>query len=1080
MSLSESSPEDEFFWALRDLPLVKLVPESLRPLIISSFERVSYKFGDEIIREGDTGDAMYVILRGSARVVKVAPDGTQIPLDKLTVGDSFGMFALLSDSPRTATVRASEDLEVSRLDRSVFRGVLRAVPEVRKQIELFANRYYLRTFLRTHSAFSQLSNEAMVELLLALEPVDVKAGELVIREGDPPGPMYIVKEGHLIVLQGNPEERAIINYLRTGDFLGEMSLFAKVNRTASVEAVTDCELLALDPAHFQSLLDHHPDFHSYIDERVKQYNYRIAAHVPIDFTDEILPAQAQHTASNLTELDNLDHAHFESDSVTGEEFGYTGAQHSPEELGQSDEPEPISEDEYDPERERDYEFATKRTIRRFHHMWQIDEMDCGATCLAMICRHYGNALDRTRLRAVVGTDADGASLFGLVSGAQKIGFKARGLKVSKDRLDQLPLPAIAHWDYYHWVVVYRVSNGLVLIDDPALGKRRIKRDEFLKRWSGFAALLAPTPELDLQPRATKNRWLLNILRSEHRVLWPAAALALVASALQMLLPVSSSFIVDDVFPSTAHRSGQVTQLYWIIPAIFAVLLVATIATIIQRYLLSRGAVRINRHSLEFLTTKLLALPFTYFSTRRTGDVGRRLANLQQLRQVALTEGVAAITAGWQLLIAVGLMFYYNALLALAFIAAVPLYATLVRFSTTRLRPAFANLEEAWARYQGRQVDAVKGIDTVKAMGAERGLRRFMLREYERLSEGMFRTDLRMMLYGGAIQIVTFVSFGLFLWIGTLLVIHGKLSVGGFVAFNALVLLANGPIQLLMQSWDSAQYMNVILTRMNDIVESEPEQGLDRSHLLSVRSLGGEVELVNLGFSYPGPRPMPVLHNINLKVRSGQTIAIVGRSGSGKTTLVKCLTGMLEPTTGKILLDGVDLTTLDYIQLRRLTGVVLQDSWLFEESIARNIAFGDDEVDMRRVIWAAKMADAHDFVSSLPLGYETRVGETGMKISGGQRQRITIARALYRDPPILILDEATSALDTESERAVQQNLGDILTGRTTFVIAHRLSTVHNADLIIVLEKGHLVESGTHDELMARQGLYYYLSSQQLDL
>ncbi len=293
-------------------------------------------------------------------------------------------------------------------------------------------------------------------------------------------------------------------------------------------------------------------------------------------------------------------------------------------------------------------------------------------------------------------------------------------------------------------------------------------------------------------------------------------------------------------------------------------------------------------------------------------------------------------------------------------------------------------------------------------------------------------------------------------------------------------MAYGGILRTLGVWDNLQFANVLLNRLNDIFEQEPEQGRDRSRLVPVHSLEGRIELRGVSFRYGGPEAPNILTNITLDIAPGRMIAFVGRSGCGKTTLIKLIAGLLEPTEGTILFDNTDLKTLNYRDVRRHIGMVLQENHIFNESIARNIAFGDAEPDLDRVLAAAQTAASHDFIMRLPLGYETKIGESGLSLSGGQKQRIAIARALYNNPPILIFDEATSALDTESERAIQDNLGRLTAGRTTIVIAHRLSTIREADSIVVLEKGMVAEVGNHDQLMAQRGLYFYLSSQQLGI
>jgi ATP-binding cassette subfamily B protein len=541
------------------------------------------------------------------------------------------------------------------------------------------------------------------------------------------------------------------------------------------------------------------------------------------------------------------------------------------------------------------------------------------------------------------------------------------------------------------------------------------------------------------------------------------------------VPVFTQVIVDQVL-----LEKDIGLLGMLVGAMVVILGIMTVTMVVQRYLVSFAAVRIDAQALDFLVRKMLALPISYFLSRRTGDIQRRLEGARRVREFVVQNGVRAITAAMEILAALVLMFVYSSFLTLVFLITAPLYALLMIFSQRWLRPLFNKLEDAFGKYHSQQIDAIKGIETVKALGSEGAFREMLLREFLTIANQEFRADFTVMSYQALVHTVSFLSMILFLWFGSLEVMQGHMTIGALVAFNALVALANGAIGMLLPLWDSVQVASVLLNRLEDVYEQEPEQGSDHSRLLPVRTLEGTVRVRNLTFRYGGPESPKILDGISFEVPAGRMMAIVGRSGCGKTTLVKCLAGLLEPTEGDIAYDGLDMKTLNYGQLRRQVGIVLQENHLFSDTIARNIAFGDDEPDMDQVVWAARAANAHEFIDQLPMGYETKIGETGLGLSGGQRQRIAIARALYRRPPVLIFDEATSALDAESERAIKETMDQMLTGRTAFVIAHRLSTIRDADQIIVLEKGKLVEAGTHDELMERQGLYFYLCSQQLGL
>ena len=708
-------------------------------------------------------------------------------------------------------------------------------------------------------------------------------------------------------------------------------------------------------------------------------------------------------------------------------------------------------------------------------MRQIDQMDCGAACVEMLCRSFGHDVSMASIRYAVGTSTDGTTLRGLIRGGDEIGLAMRPIKSSPDRVDTLPLPAIVHWQGNHWIVLYRIDGDRLRVADPGRGLRTVSRAELEEKWSGYAALAAPTERLAQAPRGGLDlRWLWPFVAPHRRRLIVAVVLALIAAALEMTLPVFSQVIIDQVIPHDRR-----TLLYVLAGLMVLVVVLAVGITIAQRLVLARTASQLDVDTLDFLSARLLRLPMRYFEARRTGDIERRISGMRQVRAVLIQQGVASLTAVTQLVVALVIMFPYSWSLALLFCACAPLYAGLMRYSEKRLRPVFDSVEEGSGRYQSRQIDAIRGIETVKAMGAEEGLRHRMASEFGQLRDKLYRADVVAMVYEGLVSVVTFSVYALFLFVGALEVLNGNLSVGQLVAFTGLVLLANGPITLLLSLWDRLQLVTVLLGRLQDVFEQEPEQGHDHSALRPVPTLEGHIRLRRVGFAYPTAPDRPILRDISLDVPAGTTVALVGRSGSGKSTLVKLLAGLLVPTEGSIEYDGFDLTSLRFSDLRRRIGFVLQQPYLFDDTIEANIAFGEQDPDPDKVRWAAEVANAAEFIERLPLAYKTRIGDSGMRLSGGQAQRVSIARALYHQPPVLIFDEATSALDTEAERAVKQNMDRLLEGRTAFVIAHRLSTIRDADIICVLEGGRLVEHGTNEELLRRQGLYAYLQAQQLD-
>jgi len=1006
------------------------LPTDLAALVRDSFEARSYAFGDTVFREGDAPDAYYAVLAGRARVLREGPDGEEVALNVLGPGTTFGEAAVFHGSPRSATVRASSsELVVLRLDGALLRALARHHPALQEIFGIAARAHALADQLRTSALFAPLSRTALAPLIERAGEIELAAGEAVFSVDDPAADAYLVREGRLAVSTDR-----VLGTLSAGDIFGERAIVLGQPRAATVTALEAARLLRIDGPRLKELIDADAALRARIDARLGIYDKRRAADLSVPWASGPAPTTPDAEAE-LAAAAEQDEGALEPVDVTE---------------------------------------TRRRRRRRFRIVHQIDERDCGAACLAMLCRHYGHDVSLSFIRQSAGTTVDGTSLKGLKRGGEAIGIEMRLVKSSADAVDRLPLPAVIHWGGQHWIVLTEIKDDKLRLADPAAGTRTCTREELAKEWSGYAALPTPTARLAEAPRQRIDlRWLRPVVRPLARACAAALVLGLVTAVLQLVLPILTGVVIDDVL---ANRDYGLLHLVTI--AMLGALVIGIGASILQRVILARVAVRVDGEALDLLTQRLLGLPLDYFQTRTSVDIERRLSGMRQIRKILVENGVRAIAAATQLIAVVVLMFFYSWVLALAFVAGMPLYGMLLRFSRTRLRPAFASLEESFSRYAARQIDSIKGIETVKVMGAEPGLRRILLGEFRGLQDRLFRSDLTVLTYDALIQAATLGLYVALLWVGALEVLARNLSVGELVAYNTLVLLANPSVQTLLGFWDELQHSSVLLTRLQDVFDAEPEQGEDTARLRPVPKLEDRVRLRRVEFSYPATPGRPVVDNVTLDIEPGTTVALIGRSGSGKSTLAKCIAGLMLPSSGTIEFDGIELRDLRLPELRRRIGFVLQDSYLFSDTIAANIALGEEQPDPGALRAAAEVANAAEFIERLPLGYETQIGDSGMGLSGGQAQRIAIARAVYHRPPVIVLDEATSALDAESERAVTENLERLLHGRTAFVIAHRLSTIRSADVIAVMEQGRLVETGSHGELTARRGLYYHLNSQQL--
>lgn len=721
---------------------------------------------------------------------------------------------------------------------------------------------------------------------------------------------------------------------------------------------------------------------------------------------------------------------------------------------------------------------TRQILDRLrHYPWveQQSSSDCGAACLAMVSRYWNKVLPLNWLREQANIGRSGASLKSLSKAAEKIGFHARPVRASVDRIAEQTNPWIAHWQGNHYVVVYKISQRKVTIADPALGKRIISRDEFITHWTGYGLLLEPTERLKETEvkQASLGRYL-QLLIPYRSLVFQIIFISLIIQVFSLVTPLFTQIILDKVVVQKSLSTLNVFAIGLLMFSIWNIVM-----TTVRSYLLAHFSMRLDLTMVSGFIKHAISLPLKFYESRRVGDIITRVQENQKIQRFLIGQVMLAWLGFLTGFVYLGLMLYYNWQLTLMVMALIPPIIVITLVSTPFLRRISREVFKEAANHNSTLVEMMNGISAVKSAGVEQEVRWRWEDTLIQLKNASFRGQKFGIGLGAINGAVNTLGSTALLWLGASMVIQDKLTIGQFVAFNMMIGYVLNPVVMLANLWDELQEIFISVERLNDVFETTPEEPPNQM-MLVLPSIRGEVLFENVTFRYDADGDRNTLENLSFQVNPGQTIAIVGRSGSGKTTLIKLLEGLYYPDQGRIFIDGHDTRHISPHSLRTQLGVVPQECFLFSGTILDNITLYRQDFSLDQVVEAAKLAEAHAFIQALPLGYYTKVGERGSTLSGGQRQRIAIARALLGDPRILILDEATSSLDTESERRFQQNLSQISRDRTTFIIAHRLSTVRNADRILVLDRGVLVEQGNHEELITQRELYFTLAQQQLDL
>lgn len=730
----------------------------------------------------------------------------------------------------------------------------------------------------------------------------------------------------------------------------------------------------------------------------------------------------------------------------------------------------------------------------FPYYPQYDAKDCGPACVRMISKFYGKEFSISYLRELCNIGKEGVSVLGISNAADQLGFNSVALKATFATLEhQIQVPFIAHWKQNHFIVVYKITKNYVFIADPDAGKLKLKKEDFLSSWIsgkedgedfGVIIVLEPTSAFhdrtddSSQPSHAKTglRFLLSHFSQHKKMLINLGIGVIVSTVLQLMFPFLTQSIVD-----IGIGNRDINYVYLILFGQITIFAGETVISLVQSWALLYIGTRVNVSIISDFLKKLIRKPVKYFDTKMSGDLLQRIDDHKRIEEFLTNGTFRFVLSIISFFVFTGLLMYYSMIIFAVFIGGGAFFVGWIYYFQKKRKQLDYKRFIEMANNKGKLVEIINGMQEIKLQNAERHKRW----EWQSIQARLFRINIKYLTLEqfqrvGAQSINTLKNIAA-TFICTSLVIGNKMTLGEMLAVQFIVGELNVPLVNLLEFLNAYQDAQISIERIAEIHLSEDAPAKAAGTIADNDAFReNSIHIKDLSFKYEGTHYFNVLSGVNFSIPKGRVTAIVGLSGSGKTTLLKLLLKFYEPTGGIIAVGNQDLGLVDEDFWRSKCGVVLQDGFIFSDTIAKNIAVGFDEIDKKRLLNAVRMANIKEFIETLPLGYNTKIGIDGMGLSQGQKQRILIARAIYKNPQYIFLDEATNALDANNERTIIDNLQQFFKDKTVVVVAHRLSTVKNADQIIVMEKGRIIESGNHSELISLKGAYFNLVRNQLEL